>query len=103
MRRSDTAFRNQDASALEGAVLGPELFVLRYGTSSAADARLLFVNFGADVDATSFAESLVAPPDGHTWTVRWSSTEPAYGGYGTPAVITDKGWRIPAHAADVLQ
>ncbi len=103
LRRTDAAFRAQDASTLDGAVLGPELFVLRYGSSSPADERLLIVNFGPDLEAPSFAEPLVAPPDGHTWQLRWSSAEPVYGGYGTPAVVTDAGWRVPAHAAVVLQ
>ena len=88
---------------LDGAVLGPELFVLRFMTASAEDERLLFVNFGIDVDAGSFAESLIAPPDGHTWVVRWSSEEPEYGGYGTPPVVTDRGWRLPSHSAIVLK
>src|SRR6185503_9952696 len=103
LRRSDGAFRAQDVTALDGAVLGPELFVLRYASSSPADELLLIVNFGPDVDAASFAEPLVAPPDGHTWQIRWSSADPEYGGYGTPAVVTDAGWRVPAHAAVVLQ
>jgi maltooligosyltrehalose trehalohydrolase len=103
LRRTDAAFRAQDATALDGAVLGPELFVLRYASSSPEDERLLIVNFGPDMEAPSFAEPLVAAPDGHTWQIRWSSAEPEYGGYGTPAVATDAGWRIPAHAAVVLQ
>jgi maltooligosyltrehalose trehalohydrolase len=63
----------------------------------------LFVNLGLDVDTGSFAEPLVAPPDGHTWAVRWSSAEPEYGGYGTPPILTDRGWRVPAHSAIVLK
>ena len=103
LRRTDAAFRAQDANALDGAVLGPELFVLRYASASPADERLLVVNFGPDMDVPSFAEPLVAPPDGHTWQTRWSSAEPEYGGYGTPAVVSDDGWRVPAHSAVVLQ
>jgi maltooligosyltrehalose trehalohydrolase len=103
LRRSEAAFRTPDGATIDGAVLGPELFVLSYTTASAEDERLLFVNFGPDVDAGSFAEPLVAPPEGHTWAVRWSSTEPDYGGCGTPAILTDAGWRIPAHAAIVLR
>ena len=103
LRRTDVAFRAQDASALDGAVLGPELFVLRYSSAAPQDERLLLVNFGPDVEAASFAEPLVAPPDGHTWQIRWSSGEPEYGGYGTPPVVSDAGWRVPAHAAVVLQ
>lgn len=103
LRRSDAAFREQDAASFDGAVLGPEVFVLRYTASSPQDERLLLVNLGPDVDATSFAEPLVAPPDGHRWEVRWSSAEPEYGGFGTPAVVTEAGWRIPAHTTVVLQ
>jgi maltooligosyltrehalose trehalohydrolase len=103
LRRTDVAFRAQDATALDGAVLGPELFVLRYTSASPKDERLLIVNFGPDTEAPSFAEPLVAAPDGYTWQTRWSSAQPEYGGYGTPAVVTDAGWRVPAHAAVVLQ
>ncbi len=103
LRSSDAAFRAQDASALDGAVLGPELFMLRYTSRSPEDERLLVVNFGPDVEAPSFAEPLVAAPDGYTWQIRWSSAEPEYGGYGTPSVVTDGGWRVPAHAAVVLK
>ncbi len=103
LRRDDAAFRAQDATALDGAVLGPELFVLRFGASRPEDERLLWVNLGVDIDRGSFAEPLVAPPDGHSWTLRWSSTDATYGGYGTPPVVTDKGWRIPGHGAFVLK
>jgi len=103
LRRTDAAFRAQDANAVDGAVLGPEAFVLRYTSSSPADERLLIVNFGPDIDVPSFAEPLVAPPDGQTWETRWSSAEPEYGGHGTPVVASDDGWRVPAHAAVVLQ
>src|SRR4029079_13606657 len=103
LRRTDAAFRAQDATTLDGAVLGPELFVLRYTTPSPEDERLLAVNFGPDLEAPSFAEPLVAAPDGYTWQIRWSSDEPEYGGHGTPTVVAEAGWRIPAHAAVVLQ
>jgi maltooligosyltrehalose trehalohydrolase len=103
MRRSDAAFRAQDANTMDGAVLGPEVFVLRFTTATPEDERLVFVNLGIDVDAGSFAEPLIAPPDEHTWTLRWSSADPEYGGYGTPPVFTDDGWRLPAHTAIVMR
>ena len=103
MRRDDAAFRAQDAAVMDGAVLGAELFVLRFGAARPEDERLLWVNLGLDVDRGSFAEPLVAPPDGYAWDVRWSSGDPAYGGFGTPPVVTDTGWRIPGHAAVVLR
>ena len=103
MRRGDAAFRAQGATALDGAVLGPELFVLRFGASRPEDERLMYVNLGVDTERPSFAEPLVAPPDGHEWTARWSSMEPAYGGNGTSPIVTNTGWRIPGHAAVVLK
>ena len=103
MRRADAAFRAQDGTAIDGAVLGAELFAIRYFTSRAEDERLLIVNLGVDVDAPAFPEPLVAPPDGHRWTVRWSSEHPDYEGCGTPEIESDSGWRIPGHAAVVLR
>ncbi|HZS04529.1 MAG TPA: alpha-amylase family glycosyl hydrolase, partial [Blastocatellia bacterium] len=103
MRREDEAFRAQDAEAFDGAVLGAELFALHYFAERAELERILIVNFGACVQAGSFAEPLVAPPDGCQWSIRWSSEQPDYGGCGTPNVVSDAGWQIPAHAAIVLQ
>jgi maltooligosyltrehalose trehalohydrolase len=103
LRRSEAAFRAQDAAIVDGAVLGPELFVLRFTPQRSEDERLLVVNLGIDVEAGSLAEPLVAPPDGHVWTLQWSSAEPEYGGYGTPPIVSDAGWRIPAHSTIVLR
>jgi maltooligosyltrehalose trehalohydrolase len=64
---------------------------------------LLWVNLGPDLIAGSFAEPLLAPPDGFTWQLHWSSEDPEYGGTGTPEVVGDHGWRIPGHAAIVLR
>jgi maltooligosyltrehalose trehalohydrolase len=102
LRRSEAAFRAQDAAAIDGAVLGAELLVLRYSTPSPEDERLLLVNLGVEVDTGSFPEPLVAPPGDHEWKLAWSSEHPDYGGSGTPQVASDTGWRIPGHAAVVL-
>jgi maltooligosyltrehalose trehalohydrolase len=102
LRKDDVAFAQQRPGALDGAVLAPEAFVLHYATERPEDERLLLVNFGADLNAASFAEPLVAPPDDHAWRVRWSSEEPMYGGCGTPPIVTDQGWHIPGHSAIVL-
>jgi maltooligosyltrehalose trehalohydrolase len=104
IRREDLAFRQQVPGALDGAILGPESFVLRYFTPECGDERLLVVNFGVDLTLPSLPEPLVAPPPGFTgWGTRWSSEHPEYGGLGTPAVVNSSGWRIPGHAAVVLQ
>ncbi len=103
MRRGDPAFAAPRPGAVDGAVLAPEAFVLHYGGDTPADERLLFVNLGPDLVAGSFPEPLIAPPDGCTWRVRWSSEDSKYGGAGTPEVVGSDGWRIPGHSAVVLQ
>ena len=103
LRRTEEAFRRQRPGGVDGAVLGPELFVLRFFADRDDDERLLVVNLGCDVVSESFAEPLVAPPAGARWTVQWSSEHPRYGGSGTPEIVGRHGWRIPGHAAIVLQ
>src|SRR5688572_13625787 len=104
MRKADAAFSQQRAGAIDGAVLGPQAFALRYWTDAEDDERLLLVNFGTDITAGSFAEPLIAPPPGYTgWALRWSSDHPDYGGIGTPDVISERGCRIPGHSAVVLR
>ena len=102
LRRSDRAFNQQTAGAIDGAVLAQEAFVLRYTTPDAADERLLLVNLGRDLVTPSFAEPLLAPPQECEWRVSWSSESSIYGGCGTPTVL-QSGWRIPGHAALVLK
>jgi maltooligosyltrehalose trehalohydrolase len=103
LRRSDVAFARQAPGAVDGAVLGLEALVLHFDAEREQDERLLIVNFGADLVAASFAEPLVAPPGGMGYVVEWSSEHPDYGGVGTPEIINSDGWRIPGHAAFVLQ
>jgi maltooligosyltrehalose trehalohydrolase len=102
LRRQEAAFRGQRARGLDGAVLGPEAFVLRFFETGAGD-RLLLVNLGHDLACTPAPEPLLAPPDGSRWDVLWTSEDPRYGGGGTPPLETDRGWRIPGHAAVVMR
>ena len=103
LRRTSAAFRRRDVARVDGAVLGPEALVLHFDADRATDERLLVVNFGVDLVAASFAEPLIAPPDGTKFVVEWSSEHPDYGGVGTPEIENDEGWRIPGHAAFVLR
>jgi maltooligosyltrehalose trehalohydrolase len=103
MRRDDGVFARQQPGALDGAVIGAAAFVLRFRSEVPDEERLLVVNLGVDLTAAAFPEPLMAPPSRqHGWQMRWSSEDPAYGGVGSPQVVTDDGWRIPGHSATVL-
>jgi hypothetical protein len=65
--------------------------------------RLLLVNLGADLDLDPAPEPLLAPPADALWRVLWSSDDVAYGGEGTAPLETRYNWRIPGHAAVVLE
>ncbi len=101
LRRSDPVLAAQGAHGLDGSVLGPEAFALRWLAPDGAD-RLLLVNLGADVVAGSIPDPLVAPPDGTRWAVGWSSEHPRYGGGGSPSPFREDGVRIVGHAAMLL-
>jgi maltooligosyltrehalose trehalohydrolase len=101
LRRDDPVFRAPRPQGVDGAVLGAHAFVLRFfGTDG--DDRLLLVNLGGDLHLLPAPEPLLAPPEGCTWTLFWSSEDPAYGGHGTAAFDTEGNWRIPGEAAVVL-
>ncbi len=99
LRRDDAVFRAQ--RRVDGAVLAPEAFVLRFFGAS-GDDRLLLVNLGRDLVLKPAPEPLLAPPASRPWATLWSSEDPRYGGLGSAEIDTDDGWRIPGHAAVVL-
>jgi maltooligosyltrehalose trehalohydrolase len=101
LRREEPAFAAQRADRMFGAVIGPEALVLRF-VDEGGD-RLVIANLGCDHALRSAPEPLLAPPDGTTWEVLWSSEHPGYGGGGAVAVERDDGWYLPAHAAVVLR
>lgn len=101
LRRADPVFNAQEPRALDGAVLGPEAFVLRYfGVED--DDRLLVVNFGSDLNLNPAPEPLLAPPAGKVWTIVWSSESYSYGGTGTPPLETQNNWSLPGETAVAL-
>src|SRR5947199_4126206 len=79
LRREDAVFSAQAPRGVDGAVLGPVAFVLRFfGVDG--DDRLLVVNLGLDLDLNPAPEPLLAPPEGMVWTTLWSSEDFRYGG-----------------------
>ncbi len=100
LRKDDAVFSGRGAGGIDGAVLAPETFVLRFfgdGTD-----RLLFVNFGPDLRFTPAPEPLLAPPREQEWGLIFSTDDPQYGGAGIAEIRLDQGWRIPAEAALVF-
>ncbi len=103
LRREDPVFRVQGKGWLDGAVLGPEAFVIRFFGENEGD-RLLLVNLGVDLDLEPVPEPLLAPLTGLCWEVLWSSEDPRYGGGGAPPPEDEEGcWRLPGQAAVVMR
>ena len=102
LRHEDSRFREQKSGGVDGAVLGPASFVLRYFSDGNIDDRLLVVNLGKQRVLTP-AEPLLAPPLGFEWETLWSSDSVFYGGPGAVAVATQESWTLPAEATIALR
>jgi maltooligosyltrehalose trehalohydrolase len=102
LRREDSRFRQRSSGGIDGAVLGPASFVLRYFSES-NDDRLLVVNFGDRQILHPASEPLLAPPSGYRWETLWTSESPEYGGAGSIAVATQEQWILPAKSTMSLQ
>jgi maltooligosyltrehalose trehalohydrolase len=102
LRKSEPLFSRQTRQ-LDGAVLGPQAFVIRFFSDNYHDDRLLIVNLGVQLDLNPSPVPLLGPPEDTGWTTLWSSEDPRYGGNGTPPLDSELNWIIPAHAAVVLK
>ncbi|MFO1154258.1 MAG: malto-oligosyltrehalose trehalohydrolase [Rhodospirillales bacterium] len=100
LRRQDPVFRRQLPGTVDGACLGPGAFMLRFFGES--EDRLMLVNLEVDLHLDPAPEPLLAPPDGCTWELLWSSEDPAYGGGGTPAVYSAENWLLPGASCVVM-
>jgi len=101
LRRNDPVFAHPRPRGVDGAVLLSSAFVLRYFSESHGD-RLVLVNLGTDLYLSPSPEPLLAPVEGKSWRVIWSSEDPKYGGLGTFPPDAEDNWRIPGNAAVVL-
>jgi maltooligosyltrehalose trehalohydrolase len=101
LRHQDPVLRLQRPHGVDGAVLSPEAFVLRYFGDG--EDRLLVVNLGVDLNLDPAPDPLLAPMEERGWAVLWSSEHPKYGGCGTPPIETEQNWWIPGRAAIVLK
>ncbi len=102
LRREDAVFRAQRYGGVDGAVLAPLAFVLRYFGEN-GDDRLLLVNLGADVLLAPMPEPLFAPDEGMCWETLWSSEDARYGGDSAVAEERQDGWRLPGESAVVMR
>lgn len=102
LRREDPVFSVQRARGLDGAVLGPEAFLLRFFGPD-GDDRLMLVNLGMALTLQSVPEPLLAPPACGAWELLFSSESPAYDGCGTAPIVTPTHWHLPAQATVVLR
>jgi len=101
LRHEDPVLRLQEKRGIDGAVLSPYTFVVRFFAPDGKD-RLLTVNLGRDLHLDPAPEPLLAPPEGRVWSLRWSSEDVRYGGTGTPPLDTEENWRIPGESAVLL-
>ncbi len=107
LRRDDPTLRLQGSAGLDGAVLGPWSFVLRFFGAATRDGgpaedRLLIVNLGPDDGVGRRPEPLLAPPWGKRWQLELSSEDPRYGGHGVAEFVDDAPWLLPANTALLL-
>ena len=102
LRREDSRFQRQGSPEIDGAVLGPATFVLRY-FSAVNDDRLLLVNLGGSQILQPPSEPLLAPPNNNSWETLWSSDATRYGGTSATTTATPKQWVVPAESAVVLR
>lgn len=119
LRRENPTLRRAQARCrrVDGAVLGPDAFVLRFFGSPADGDRLLLVNLGRTLHLDPAPEPLLAPPTQGAWRRVWGSDELRYGGPGAlPPEVPEAhrhipgrsvprpfdNWRLPADSAVLL-
>jgi maltooligosyltrehalose trehalohydrolase len=102
LRREDSRFGQQIPGGVDGAVLGPASFVLRY-FSKEDDDLLLLVNFGERQVLHPASEPLLAPPLSRIWETLWTSELSCYGGKDAAVITSQKQWCLPAEATAVMR
>jgi maltooligosyltrehalose trehalohydrolase len=102
LRREDSRFCEQSSGGIDGAVVGPASFALRY-FSEQHDDRLLIVNFGERQGFHPASEPLLAPPTGYRWETLWTSDSPRYGGAGAVAIASEEQWILAAESTVALR
>jgi maltooligosyltrehalose trehalohydrolase len=102
LRKTESVFSRQNRN-FDGAIVGPESFVVRFFSDDYQDDRLLVVNLGTDLNLDPSPVPLLGHSAATEWTILWSSEEPLYGGDGTAPLDSELNWNMPGHAAIVLK
>jgi maltooligosyltrehalose trehalohydrolase len=100
LRREDSVLARRPGR-IDGAVLADEAWMLRFFDQDGGD-RLLIVNLGGDLVLDPAPEPLLAPVEGSSWRLLWSSEAPRYGGAGIVPLDPDGIWRIQGQAAVIF-
>jgi maltooligosyltrehalose trehalohydrolase len=103
LRRTEVAFRLQASGGVDGSVIAPQAFALRFFSPGHEDDRVLIVNLGPDLRRSSYADPLLAPPAQTSWALQWSSEATRYGGRGVGQFARRGLWTIPGESALVLK
>src|SRR6185295_783466 len=102
LRREDPVLRSSRPRGMDGAVLAPHAFVMRF-FGDGGDDRLVIVNLDHDWRLDPAPEPLLAPPADCVWKLVWSSDDVKYGGCGTPPLEGEENWFLPGETAVVLK
>jgi maltooligosyltrehalose trehalohydrolase len=102
LKRTDPVLSAIPAVPIDGAVLSPQAFLVRYFSPSGED-RLLIVNLGVDLRLDPAPEPLLAPPRDRSWRTLLATEAPAYGGSGAPEPDCEElNWIIQGQSAILL-
>jgi maltooligosyltrehalose trehalohydrolase len=103
LRRSDPVFQDcQQSSRIDGAVLSPDAWVIRFFGNNPGNDRLLLINLSRDIHLIPAPEPLLAAPKNCVWDAMWFSDDPHYGGMGMPPWPMTSNWYLQGESAVVL-
>ena len=95
--KHDAIFSREDKATIEGAVLGPEAFVLRW-FDDADDDRLAIFNLARKLNRIRWPNHLEPPSPDRKWNLSRSSEDARYGGNGHAAIQFDRLARAGARS-----
>ncbi len=115
LRREDSVIAAQRRDRIDGAVIGPNAFIIRFFGEDCGNPRttlplgslphphgedrLLVINLGTQFEYKPAPEPLLAPISGGSWHLVWSSDDPRYGGSGIINPCDKGGWTLPGESA----